>query len=110
MTPRHPLLSCFCGLLLALASYRAGTAVAAPAEVAAAQGPHAALLAQCQNVLTQVDPWRARRLREAMFRLQISTSWRRAPGRMSPQELRSAAASERNARDYLADICKPFPL
>lgn len=110
MTLRHSLLPCFCGLLLALASYHAGTAMAAPAEVAASQGPHAALLAQCQNVLTQIDPWRARRLREAMFRLQISTSWRRAPGRMSPQELRSAAASERNARDYLADICKPFPL
>lgn len=110
MSFRHPLLSCSCGLLLALATFRTGTAVGAPAEVAAGQNPHAALLAQCQAVLPRTDAWRARRLREAMFRLQISTSWRRAPGRMTPQELRSAAASERNARDYLADICKPFPL
>ncbi|AXQ29631.1 hypothetical protein D0B54_13440 [Solimonas sp. K1W22B-7] len=106
MIHRSRPLSCCLGLLLALAPYGGGQA--APAEVALAQTN--ALLAQCKAVLPQAEPRRARELRLAMFQLQLSMAWRRAPGRLSAQDLRSATASERSAYELLRDRCKPLLL
>lgn len=67
-----------------------------------------ALLAQCQAALPEAEPRQAQQLRQAMFGLQLSMAYRRAPGRMSPQELKSAAAHERRAYERLLDSCKPL--
>lgn len=81
---------------------------AAPSMQVAAQ--HGALLAQCKAVLPEAEPLRAQLVRQAMFRLELSMSYRRAPGGLSALELQSAARSEHIAYDLLLDACRPLLL
>lgn len=84
----------------------AGTAAAAPSQVINRQT--AALLDQCTAVMPQAHPWRARQLRNAMFRLRVSMAYHVAEGRLSPSELRAAATAERDSYELLVATCKPL--
>jgi hypothetical protein len=91
------------GLLLSLA-----VAAGQPAPAPGTPPQTLALLNQCRAALPQAEPRHRRAVREAMFRLQLSMAWRRAPGRLSAEERRSAAATERGAYEQLASACKPL--
>jgi len=95
------------GLILGLALPEGSQAATPPMQVAA---QHNALLAQCKAVVPAAEPLRAQLVRQAMFRLQLSMSYRRAPGGLSEQELQSAARNEHIAYELLLDACRPLLL
>ncbi len=100
LAPRLPCL--LLGLMLPLAL------AAQPAPPPGSPPQAVALLAQCQTALPQADSRRRRAAREAMLRLRLSLSWRRAPGQLSAEEKQSAIANERGAYRQLVAACRPF--
>lgn len=91
----------------------AGFMIALPAGAAPAPPPppswgSVALIEQCTAVMPRAHPWRARQLRQAMFRLRVSMSYRVIEGRLSPVERRSAMAAERDSYQLLAETCRPL--
>jgi len=102
MNPASRLPCLVLGLLLPLAL------AAQPAAPPGSPPQLVALLAQCQTALPQADALRHRAVREAMLRLRLSLSWRRAPGQLSPEEKQSAIATERGAYRQLVAACKPL--
>lgn len=102
MNPASRLPCLVLGLLLPL------SLAAQPAAPPGSPPQVVALLAQCQTVLPQADARHHRAVREAMLRLRLSLSWRRAPGRLSAEEKQSAIATERGAYRQLVAACKPL--
>lgn len=66
------------------------------------------LIEECTAAMPRAHPWRARQLRQAMFRLRVSMSYRVVEGRLSPTERRSAMAAERVSYQLLAETCQPL--
>ncbi|HSW11949.1 MAG TPA: hypothetical protein VLI06_03865 [Solimonas sp.] len=95
------------GLVIGLMS--AGAAQAAPTQNQIV-AEHNALLTQCKAVVPRAEPLRAQLVRQAMFRLELSMSYRRAPSAMSANELQSAARYEHVAYELLWDACRPLLL
>ncbi|AXQ29632.1 hypothetical protein D0B54_13445 [Solimonas sp. K1W22B-7] len=81
---------------------------AAPLPPPPPSGNTIALLEQCSAAMPRAHPWRARQLRRAMFRLQVSMSYRAAGARLSPAERRSAMAAERDSYNLLLETCRPL--
>jgi len=73
----------------------------APAQVVA-------LLQQCTAAMPQAHPWRARQLRQAMFRMRVSMSYRAAAAQLSTTERYAAMAAERDSYELLFDTCRPL--
>lgn len=91
------------GLSLALLSAQA---TAAPHPLAPEHT--VALINQCTAAMPRAHPWRARQLRQAMFRLRVSMSYHVAEERLSPSERRAAMAAERDSFELLFDTCRPL--
>ncbi|PPE72559.1 hypothetical protein C3942_17425 [Solimonas fluminis] len=83
-------------------------ATAAPLPPPPPTGGTLALIEQCTAAMSRAHPWRARQLRQAMFRMRVSMSYRAAGARLSAAERRSAMAAERASYDLLFETCRPL--
>lgn len=99
----RPALQLYAGLSLAL-----GVLVVEAAAPAPAPAQVVSLLQQCTAAMPQAHPWRARQLRQAMFRMRVSMSYRAAAGQLSAAERHAAMAAERDSYDLLFDTCRPL--
>ncbi len=102
---RHRAVAALAGFSMA---WLASPALAAPLPPPPPSWNTFALLEQCSAAIPRAHPWRARQLRRAMFRLQVSMSYRAAGARLSPSERRSAMAAERDSYDLLLETCRPL--
>ncbi|HSW11950.1 MAG TPA: hypothetical protein VLI06_03870 [Solimonas sp.] len=101
--------TCRSALLLSAGLCLGGCAsVAAAAPQPPAPPQVAALIEQCTAVMPRAHPWRARQLRQAMFRMQVSMSYRAAGAQLNPSEQRAAMAAERDSYELLFETCRPL--
>ena len=83
-------------------------AAAGPLPPPPPAGGSLALIEQCTAAMPRAHPWRARQLRQAMFRMRVSMSYRAAGARLSMAERRSAMAAERASYELLFETCRPL--
>jgi len=93
------------GVAIALLALQAAAAPLPPPPPA---GGTMALIEQCTAAMPRAHPWRAKQLRQAMFRMRVSMSYRAAGARLSAAERRSAIAAERASYDLLFETCRPL--
>lgn len=66
------------------------------------------LLHHCHAALPRAHPWRARQLKSALIRYQLSRAYYPTATRMSQRELDLAARQEREAWSLLWETCQPL--
>ncbi|HEY0916077.1 MAG TPA: hypothetical protein VGE22_14480 [Solimonas sp.] len=103
LSPRVPAL--LAGVAISLMSLQA---MAGPLPPPPPAGGTLALIEQCTAAMPRAHPWRAKQLRQAMFRMRVSMSYRAAGAHLSTTERRSAMAAERASYDLLFETCRPL--
>ncbi len=93
------------GVAISLMSLQAA---AGPLPPPPPTGGSLALIEQCTAAMPRAHPWRAKQLRQAMFRMRVSMSYRAAGTRLSMAERRSAMAAERASYELLFETCRPL--
>jgi hypothetical protein len=66
------------------------------------------LVHHCHTALPRAHPWRARQLKSALIRYQLSRAYYPTATRMSQRELDLAARQEREAWSLLWETCQPL--
>lgn len=66
------------------------------------------LIHHCHAALPRAHPWRARQLKSALIRYQLSRAYYPTATRMSQRELDLAARQEREAWSLLWETCQPL--
>lgn len=65
------------------------------------------LVQRCRAVAPRVHPWRARQIRSAILRYDLSRAYRRGGSGLAAQDLERAQAEEREAWGILWETCQP---
>lgn len=66
------------------------------------------LIHHCHAALPRAHPWRAKQLKSALIRYQLSRAYYPTATRMSQRELNLAARQEREAWSLLWETCQPL--
>ena len=81
---------------------------AAPSRAAITPITGQSLIHHCHAALPRAHPWRARQLKSALIRYQLSRAYYPTAPRMSQRELDLAARQEREAWSLLWETCQPL--